>query len=260
MFLLLFLCLGLHFGLFNNRIIINKISESNYFNKVYEELLERSKEVMISNNLPTELVEEVITLERVYVGGSNYIANTLYNRETETKVTQLTDSLQEKTYKYLKENEITITREIEEGIQEVISIVTTQYRKSVEFQFINYITVYRQQVYSIVKWLIPILIVLCLLLIILLLKVQSYKHRSIRYITYSLLSASGLLIIGTMYLLLSGIYKVDQLTSDYYMTFLNGYLKWSIQIYLYLGGMGIVICCALVVLMRHMKTLLYKNK
>lgn len=253
LFFFLFLSVGLLFGVFNNRVILNKISESNYYNRVYQELEERSDEIFLSRELPVSLLDDVITLEKVYVSGRNYIENVLQNKEYKIPLTQIEEALEQSISEYMMEEGIEATPEITSGIKELVALISGEYRRSIEFQFINYISIYRKSVYQIMKWIFPLGIVCSGLFIFLLLRLHPYKHRGVRYLASSVLSSSSLIILGSLLLLISGFYNKIQIAPDYYLFFIQGYLKWSAVIYLYIGGMGILIGIVLMGLVRYMK-------
>ncbi|MDF2612050.1 MAG: hypothetical protein K0R92_3524 [Lachnospiraceae bacterium] len=70
LFILLFLGTGLAFGLFSDRIILSKVNESNYYNEVHQELNERAEKIITEAGLPSTVLTDVISLERVYIGGT----------------------------------------------------------------------------------------------------------------------------------------------------------------------------------------------
>lgn len=253
LFFFLFLSVGLLFGVFNNRVILNKISESNYYNRVYQKLEERSDEIFLSHRLPDTLLDDVITLEKVYVSGRNYIENALQNKEYKIPLTQIEEALEQSISEYMMEEGIEETPEVTSGIKELVALISGEYRRSIEFQFINYISIYRKSVYQILKWIFPLGIVCSGLFIFLLLRLHPYKHRGVRYLASSMLSSSSLIILGSLLLLMSRFYNKMQIAPDYYFTFVQEYLKWSTIIYLYIGGMGILIGIVLMGLVRYMK-------
>ena len=253
LFLAIFVLLGLYFGIFNDRIIISKVSESNYYNEVQEELQETAETILVEAGLPTSVLAEAISLERVYIGGKYYIEDTLAGDkpviETERIRADLTSSIDQ----YLVDEGITRTEELDTGVKEIISVIEQEYRRGIEFQFIQYITIYKTYYRKILNNTIPVLLFLVGLICFFLIKMQRYKHRGIRYITYAMIASTGMTILSAAYLLLAGNYKLINAAPEYYKTFLTTYLKWGIQVFLYLGGIGVIISILLLSLVGYMK-------
>lgn len=260
MLFLIALFIGLSFSAFNNKVIFNKVSESNYYKRVHEELVDRCKDIVVHNGLPESILDDVITLERVYVEGRNYIDNTLTGSNKEIQTDKLEESLRANLNDYLELENIEVSMEVELGIHEMIARITQEYQRSIEFKFVYYIALYRDYVYGIAKWLIPVVLVITIALVVLLMNMFTYLHRGLRYILYALVSSSISIIAISSFLLLSGSYRNLTLEPSYYAAFIASFLKGSISVYLYIGSMGVLLSVLVYMLIGYFKHNMTKKR
>ena len=259
LFFLIAIFIGLSFSVFNNKVISHKVSESNYYNRVYEEVLEHCNEIVIHNGLPESILNDAITLENVYVGGRNYIDNTLSGNKKEVQTDKIEATLKDNFNRYLEEENIQVTKEVELGIEEMISLITKEYQRGIEFKFVYYIGLYRDYVYGIAKWLMPVIVVITAFLVYLLINMFSFIHRGLRYILYALISSSISLLIVSTYLLLSGSFHNLSIEPAYYGEFISSFIKGSISVYLYIGSMGVLLSALVYMLIGYLKRNMIKK-
>ncbi len=252
-FVCLFALTGLYYGVFNNRIILSKVNESNHYNEVYEELQERAQDIMEEAGLPLSLLAETITLERVYIGGKYYIEDTLAGKEPVIQSDKVRTQLEQNINEYLMEEGISRTKELDAGIKEVIDKVEQEYKRGIHFQFINYIAEYKASFMRLFRIGIPILLLLVGTISILLIKLHRYKHSGIRYIAYAMIASSCIVIISSAFLLINKSYERMVQQPDYYNRFLTSYLRWDIQVFMYLGGIGMLLAALLIILVAYLK-------
>lgn len=273
LFVVVFVILGLYFGAFSNHVILGKVQESNYYNGVHKELNESAKEIFETEGLDEELLQDVITLERVYISGKNYMEttlkgtalkdNTISNNSLsgttsiKTDASIKTDRLREDLYnniqEYMKSQNITMTKELEAGVNELITKIEKEYVRGIQFQFIRYISMYKSEFIGVIKWLLPITILLIGFLSWLLIYISKYKHRGIRYITYSVMASTGLVLFWSVILLVTKAYKKFEISPRYYNRFIENYLYQDILVFIYVSGIGVIISILLILVTNYMK-------
>ncbi|MBU5331148.1 hypothetical protein [Anaerocolumna aminovalerica] len=252
-FVCLFALIGLYYGVFNNRIILSKVNESNHYNEVYEELLERTQDILKESGLPLSVMSEAITLERVYIGGKYYIEDTLLGKEPMIQSDKVRTQLEQNINEYLMEEGISRTKELDAGIIEVVDKVEQEYKRGIHFQFVNYIAEYKVSFMRLFRIEIPILVLLVGTISVLLIKLHRYKHLGIRYIAYAVIASSCIVISSSAFLLITKSYERMGQQPDYYNRFLTNYLRWDIQVFMYLGGIGMLLAVLLIILVSYLK-------
>ncbi len=250
--LIVLLMVGLYLGAFNEKMIKLKVSESNYYNETYSLIYDNTKTIVQDAGLPVTVIEDVITLERVYIGGKYYVEDVLAGKQPAYKTDKLEESLRRNINNYLKDQNVMVTEELKAGTEELITKVSQEYRRGIQFDFINSISKLKQSYQSVLFIGIPILLVLAAVIIFLLIRMYQYKHRGLRYVNYSVITASAMVGVTSLYILLSGAYHVT-VEPRYYMIFINNYFKWNIQMYLGMAGFGLIASTLLFVFIKQLK-------
>lgn len=260
LFVVLYICVGLGFGVFNNRAILGKINESNYYNKVTDMLNENAEVLVTEAGFPDTVLKDVITLERVYIAGQNYMEAVLGKEDFEINSDKIRDKLTDNIYQYLLDEQIELTQDLDAGINGLVTAVETDYKEGLELQFVSSVTEYRSNFLWDMKFIIPILIVLIGILCYFLIRMHKYIHRGVRYIVYALMSSSILTFLMAGYLLIIKWYDRVNASPDYYRDFLTAYLRWDITVFLYIGGIGVTVAIALTSFISFLKNGIITDK
>jgi len=255
----LILCAGFSVGLFSNKSIIKAINQSNYYNNVYQELSSHMEDVVTAAGLPSSVLTDVITLERVYIGGKNYVDSALRGEEAVIKTDKLQEQLMNNINLYVQNEDIIQSEDLNSGITKVISVVEAEYKDAIQLQFVNDIVEYRLQYHHLIRILVPIVIVLIGILCYFLLRMQKYIHKGVRYIVYALMASSLMTMIVSFYLVITKPYAGMNVLPDYYKKFISAYLHWDLMIFIYIGGIGLTISIALISLISYLKNGIKNN-
>jgi hypothetical protein len=253
LFFILFVCLGLSMGVFNDTNMIRKIKESNYYTEVYKVLDTNTKEVVYKAGLPTAILNNVISQSKVYVDGNNYMNTTLSGNEEKIDTEKLKTELRNNIDEYLSQKKIIKTDDLNVGIEKMISVIDQEYQSCIKIEFLRYYAEYRNNFQRIMKILIPVVIILIGIMSYFSIRIRHYKHRGVRYITYALISSSIMTIFSSAWLLISGKYMELDVKPEFYKSFITSCLEWDIWIFIYLGIIGLILSMMLMVLTGYLK-------
>lgn len=255
----LIILLSLGMSVFNDRVILQKVNESNYYNDIYNELNKKATELVTEASLPGTVLTDVITLERVYVNGKNYIEATLAGEKVAIQTTKIREDLSGNIDQYLKNEKIVVTEELKSGIETVLAETENIYRQGIQLQLMNYLQEYKNAYLRMMRVVLPIAIVLIGALCYFLIRMNQYKHRGIRQISYAVLAAATMIILSSGYLLMIKPYRKLEIAPDYYRDFLMTYFQWGSKVLLYMGFMGIIVAIILISLVNYMKNRISSN-
>jgi hypothetical protein len=245
-FVALFLITGLYLGAFNEKTILSKINESNYYNEVQQELNKNAESIVLKAGLPVSVLENVVTLERVYISGKYYIETALKGSNTDISTEKLRNLLSDNINQYLLENNVDVDKDLTAGVDEIISRVEQEYKRSIQLEFINSVADYKIRFIQVTKIVLPFIVIVAGLLSYLLVRVNKYIHRGLRYIAYAVMASTIVNTIIALALLLTKSFQKINVKPKYYYNFLVQYFKWDIQIYLYLSIVGIIVSTLLI--------------
>ncbi len=256
---ILYLCVGFNFGVFNSKTVSRELNESNYYDEVYQEIYGSVQTLVTEAGFPTSVMEEVITFERVYIAGQNYMKAVLSGSEFEIKTDKIRDELTDNIYQYLLEEDLQLTQDLDVGIEILVSAVAEDYTEGQQLQFLHDFVEYRDNFLSTIWVLLPILIVLIGFLCYFLIRMQIYIHRGVRYIVYAISSSSLLTVFAAGYLLITEQYAKITIVPDYYKDFIAAYLRWDITVFIYISGIAFTAAIALISLISFLKNGIVDN-
>lgn len=247
-----FCVVGLQTGAFSKDMTLEKINESDYYNKAYNELTNNIDTILEGKGYPKGIADIVITDKRVYINGKQYIQNSLDGKNTKISVTKIHQELTDLLNAYYITKGIVVDDNIKNHITGTVNSIETEYIRMIRFQFVDYIRSYKKAYYSVLQWGLPIAFVLTVILVVILLRLHKYVHRGIRYIALSILSAAGITALLPLLMLFQGAYKMS-IKPVYYANFLTEYLKWSLTCFVYVGFVGAMISIGLFVWIHFLK-------
>lgn len=250
---ILFVCLGFSFGVFNNRSIINKLDESNYYNQIYNDYNQNAEELVQKSGFPVKIVQESLTFDRVYVGGLNYVKSILAGEEAQINTIKLHNDLVDGINRYLTEQGVVRTEELNAGIEGLVFELENSFVSSIQLKFADYYMEYKSEFTDLMKVIMPVDIILIGILCFFLIRMHRFKHRGLRYINYAMISSSCMTLLSAAYLLISKKYNKIDAAPEYYQKFIAAYLKWDITVFLYIGGIGLIIALFLVSLTGYLR-------
>lgn len=258
-FVVLFICAGVGFGVLNGRSISRNINESNYYNKVYEELYAKATQEMEEVGFPQSVLKEVITLERVYISSKNYLEAILNSEDAVINTERLMEELRQNLDQYLKAKGVARTKELNSEVDKLIYIIEEDYKATINLPLLSSIMEYRTNFLSTMRYVIPILILLAGAFSFFLLRMYHYIHRGLRFIAYAVISASNLILAMAGYLMITETYENVMAEPEYYQSFLRMYLRWDITVFLYVGGLGLILALVLISFISYLKNRMKNN-
>lgn len=248
-----YILIGINLGLLGDKSITRALNASDYYNEVHSALTGYCEELVTETGLPSTVLEDVITSQRLYIAGKNYIAQVLRGEEPDIKTDKLVNRFKENIDLYLQQENISQTVQLQDATTELITAIEAVYKEAVEFQLTDYITEYRNQFINLTRIFLPLVIVFSGVVCYFIIRLHKYRHRGLRYIVYALMAASLLTILTALFLLITKYYSGIEATPDYYKTFLMQYFRWSILIFVYIGGIGLTLSVALMALVSYLK-------
>lgn len=251
--IVLFICLDLYFGIFHDKSILRKVNESNYYNEVYKVLNSDAEKLVTEAGLPASVMKDVISLERVYINGKLYTEAALQGRTADISTKKLREKLMENINSYLAGADIFQEQELVAGVDELVTDVEQMYLQGIRMEYIHYLAEYRLKFLSVLRWVIPLILLLGCVICYFLINMHPYRHRGIRQIDYALNASSILVIVTAVVLLNTGKYMRSEVTPEYYRKFIALSLQWNFQVLLYLGCIGVALSLVLITLIGFMK-------
>ncbi len=246
-------CIGVGFGALSSRSFLTNLNKSEYYKGVYKELRERAEVLVTKAGLPTEVLADVITLERVAIAGRSYVEGVLKGEKPEVKTKMLREDFELQLDSYFMEQEITLTEEGKSELENLISVMEADYKGAIELPLTELIASYQTKFHKLMFFVLPVLFLVIGALCYFLVRMHRHKHRGVRNIAYAFLASSCITIMAAGYLLFTKQYGKIDVMPDYYQRLITTLLKWDIKIFIYIGGFGLTLSAVLISLIGFLK-------
>ena len=253
LFSVLYVGIGFHLGFFNNLGVVRAIDVCGYYNQVYDDMYSSSEEVVAGVGLPSTVLADVITLDYIYIHTKNYMDKSLSGQAVEVNAQQLKDKLTDNIKAYYLKANLNNSYKMEQDITLVTDQIGKKYETIVAVDLPNEINENKAR-YQGVIIVAMLLSALCIVFFgFILLKIHKYKHQGLRYIMYAIFASSALIILAAIINLVIKSYDRSYIEPNYYREMLGEYLKWDIMLYIYIGGVSILVGLGLMYFIHDLK-------
>lgn len=254
LFIILIIIFGLNIGVFNSRSIIKSIDQSDYFNKAYDRINQKTESIFSEFGLPEDTLSEVITPSRVHADGMNYV-NAILNNKTQYKA-EINKDIELNIQQYISNQ----SEQPSSGVAQLGNAIEEEYKSVVELRFVDNLMTYKTNYRKLNTILLPFIILLVGILSYMLIRMYRHRYRGIRYIAYAMIASSVLILLIVSFWLLTKEYMGFEVAPDYYQQFVSNYIRMGLMVYVYIGIMGLVIAIALITLIGFMRNkIVYKK-
>lgn len=270
LFVILTISMGLNIGVFNSRSIIKSIDQSDYYNKAYDRIKQKTETILSEFGLPEDTLSEVITPSRVHADGINYVNARLnnksqykpeINKDIELHIQQYI--LNQSGYQPEQQSVQQSDQQLEESssnIHRIGKIIEEEYKSAVELRFVDYLMTYKANYKKLNAILLPIIFLLMGILSYMLIRMYRHRYRGIRYIAYAMIASSILTLFTVSIWLLRKDFIGFEVSPDYYQQFVSNYVRMGLMVYVYMGIMGLIIAATLITLIGLMRNkIVYKK-
>lgn len=241
---LLMTALALYFGVFNQDSIQRQLMESDYFLGVTGMIRETAQDQLKQGGYDTKIASEVFTLSSVYIEEKQYISKILNGQQDAQISTEgIDDALKTE-----------VTGKSEAQNQDMINSLQKTYSSMLRFELGNIIYQSRSEFIGWFYRTCITAVILLLLLFMLACRVYSYPHKAARVMFAAILAAALCVTGGAAVARASGIVDQIQATPVYYLQFLQKYALWSMNVFMYVGCLGILAAVALLIWKRYLHT------
>lgn len=243
--------LSLRVGICNQDIFVRSVSDSTYYEELYENLTQHLNMMLEKAKLPSSVGEGVIDDSQVYIDGKVYITSVLQGKHPEIETEEIEEKLKTNIEEYLVSKDVPMDK-MEAGIDEIVDSILIDYRNTLEFKMADYFYEYSQTYGHITQIVLLVSTILSLIIIVLLLMTHHRKYRGIRYISYAMISATLLnLILILQYSRQIANWNIN--TDSFYYQMIQNYLNEGTRQGYYICVGGMIVCIVLLATTRLLK-------
>lgn len=181
--------LELNVSIASKQHLTNSIIQSNYTENAYDETKEKIEAYIGQKKLPRDILKGVVSKKRFYLDSSQSMERSLAGETSAVDTTDLETQLSKNIDSYLSSNKVEKSEAINLANEEIILTVSSYYSSGCGFLFGEHFYRMQQQVKYYLKFIVPCSAILIILTAVIIMRIQKYRHRGLRYISYSLLAA-----------------------------------------------------------------------
>lgn len=249
--------IGLYIGFLNENRIIDGLNYKDYYSGVEESFYQNSKDITTPIGLPDTVVEGIVESETVYEDVKNYVVAAVNGQTFVFATDDLKSKLEENVRGYFASQEWEMTPEQEATIPEYTQLIADEYVDCVKVPFVEHFASAKRIFQKVLLIGIPAIIVLAAVIIFMLIHMQKWKHRGIRYVVYSSFATMLMVAIPGVVSLMSGFYKKINISTEYLYHALVKYISNGLWVFVYLALVWFAVSVSLLFLIRFVKK--YKN-
>lgn len=249
--------IGVYIGFLNENRIIDGLNYKDYYSGVESTFYENSKDISTPIGLPDTVLDGIVESEKVHQDVKNYVVSAVNGQTFIFDIDSLKNKLEENVRGYFASQEWEIQPEQEATIPEYTQLIADEYIKCVKLPLVEHFASAKRVYQKILLFAIPSIVILSAIIIFMMLHMQKWKHRGIRYIVYSSFATMLMVAIPGVVALASGFYKHINISSEYLYYALVKYISNGLWVFIYLALIWIVVSVALLFLIRFVKN--YKN-
>lgn len=218
---------------FSRSSFYDNMASNDYYNYVQSDIHDNAEAITLPTGLPLEVLKDTIDLYEVHQAVNGYIdagfTGDTYTADTKALVKRLEENIRAS----LTDAGITPDQEQEENIGLYLQSIADEYTKKVQMPLLSYFMKARNIYNRVFPYGIAGCLIIILITLFLIIKTNRWFHRSLRFITYSTLSAALMTAVVPAVILHSGFYKRVNLSPQYFYNFAMTYITNLFKTFLY---------------------------
>ncbi len=248
---------GLYIGFLNENRIIDGLNYKDYYSGVEENFYQNSKDITTPMGLPENVVDGIVDSETIYENIKDYVVAAVNGQTYVFATEDLKTKLEQNVRNYFTSQGWEITSEQEATIPQYTQMIADEYVSCVKVPFVEHFAAVKRIFQKILLIGIPAIVILSAIIIFMLVHMQKWKHRGVRYVVYSSFATMIMVAVPGIAALVSGFYKKINISTEYLYYALVKYISNGLWVFIYLAFVWFAISLALLFLIRFIKK--YRN-
>lgn len=233
---ILAIMLSVKLGFATNGSVIKSMNEVNYYQIVYEDLMDKSESLTIPCGLGTEVLDGVFSVKQMKSDGNKYLKaelnSTTFKFDTEIYRKKLSDNI----YAYIEANNLTADGDVDEVVGHLVDDIMDYYIDTIRVPYAATIGVIFRNISHYFKYVFAFMLLLSVGVIVLIVMQHPHKkNRIFRYLAYSTMSGAISVLVIPIFCMVTGFYKRLQIYPEYMYRFMVRYIENGINVFLIIG-------------------------
>lgn len=240
-------------GFLSKNSVLNGLNKKGYYQSAEADFYKDAKDYTIPVGLPVEVVEGIIDSEKVYEDVKGYVTASVNNKGYAFDTDDLQSRLTENVYQYFQDEGLEMNEEQIETVPVYTKMIANIYIKNMKVEFVTLIGKINAAFGGWLWFGAIACFGLSAGIIVMLIKLQRWKHRGVRFVAYSSITTVILLltpvVVGTI---LSKTLKPNIEPEHLYYALTN-YCAGGMRMLLYMAIGWMAVTAALLILIHYLK-------
>lgn len=245
--------LAVKVGFVNKNQILDGLNYKDYYSGVEEQFYQDVKDLATPMGLPENVLEGIVESDIIHEDVRGYVDASCDGREYTFHTEELKQNLTDHIYRYFQEQGWQLTEEQLTTIPEFTGMIADKYVEDMKVPLVNYFnkldSVYTKMTVFVVGGCLAVSVVI----IIVLLRMQHWKHRAVRFVTYSTIAAAIMTAVPAVVVLVSGFYKRISIEMEYLYHAIVEYVFNGCMVFLYMSFAWVAVSAGLLLCIRYLK-------
>lgn len=224
-----------YFGFFNESVIYDSLNSSDYYPKALEYYSNSTKTLTVLYGVDDSVLQDTTNSVKFKIDVDNCIHTSFYGKKCIIDTESMESKISANMTAFMVAEDITLTTEVQTGIDEFTKMTLDNYAKSVNIPYFSFYVGVKNKADRLILAGTLGLVLIGGFLISLILGMYKRKLKALRYIIYSTITTGLLCIIVPVYLLWSRFYERVQITPDYVSQLISSLIFRGLWLFVWLG-------------------------
>lgn len=246
--------LSVELGFATNNSLAIALDEVKYYERLYEDFMDKCESVVIPDGLGAEVFDGVFTVEQLKSDGNAYLNaqlnSTVYKINLDSYKTKLTINIKE----YVEKNQLVADGNEDEIIEAITDNIMDYYIKMISIPYASTIGSIFRTISAYFPYVFFAMLIFAIITIWIINKQNPHKkNRVFRYLAYAIMSGAITTLVPPIYCIYTNFYTKIQVYPEYLYDFIVRYIENGIRIMLIIGIILFIVAIAMIALSTYIK-------
>lgn len=249
---------GIGYGLYSGKALVNRVTEEEYYNKVYASFHKNLQSILKAAGFPENVLDESLSERSVYLDGKLALEAAFHTSRSKDFLI-IRDEVSHTLTQYLLDENYENVSSLSDSIGNLSGLIQSSYQDSLKFSYADYLKSIQQKSRTGILLLTGAGGLAVLLGIVILILSQKYVHRIFRITGWSSLAAAVALFGASAAYRLAGTFRQIAIQPEEYGLFFQRYLEWNSEFMLGIAGIGVLFSIVCFVALDSLKKVHKRN-
>ena len=245
--------LAVKIGFINENRIISSLNYKDYYSGVEAQFYQDAKDLSTPMGIPESVLDGIVESDQIHEDIKGYVSACFQGKTYTFQTDKLEQNLTEHIYQYFQAQGWQMTQEQLETIPEYTKMISDRYVEDMKIPLVNHFHKIDRFYTKLTAIVLGVSVVLSAGIIFALIKMHRWKHRALRFVTYSTIAAAFMVAAPAVVVLVNGFYKRISIGMEYLYYAMVEYISGGFLVLIYMSFIWAVVSAILLLLIKYLK-------